>query len=62
MMQRPLRIEVWKTGGSIEWHVTTIWSLEAGQAARDAVAPLYPERQVTLWQDCRVIAKRAMPE
>ena len=40
MMQRPLKIEVWKAGDFIEWHVATIWSLEAGQAALDAVAPL----------------------
>lgn len=62
-MQRPLNIEVWKPNNvGIEWHVATVWSLEAGRLAFEAVAPLYSDREVMLRQDCRLVAKREAPE
>lgn len=60
-IHRSLRLEVWKPNGNIEWHLATVWSFEFGHRAFEAALPLYPDRDITLRQDCRVIAKREKP-
>lgn len=61
-IQRGLNVETWTPKDSLEWHLATVWSFELGHLVLDAAAKLYPDREVTLRQACRVIAKREKPE
>ena len=58
----PYTIEVWdRIGGTIEWHLATIYPLAMALAAFEAACREWPTHEITLRDRARVVRKRARP-
>ena len=58
----PYTVEVWAVaGGGIELHLGTIYPLSMAMAAFEVACALWPDREVTVRDRCRIVRRRERP-